>query len=66
MPDLGKEYDWHCPDRGVIRVTVVGHSPRYTDRAKAVAIAGLCRVRFENRTAWVPISELCEISNLAS
>jgi hypothetical protein len=58
MPELGREYDWHSPEVGVIHVTVLGHSPHPTSPGNAAAITGLCRVRFENRTAWVAISEL--------
>ena len=61
MPQIGKEYDWHCPDVGILRVTVVGLAPHPSDPEHSPESADLCRVRYERGTAWAAIADLHEI-----
>ena len=63
-PELGTEYDWHCPGAGLIRVKVVWHA-LWQNPHNASFLSGLCRVLIDDQLAWAPISELHEVESLS-
>jgi len=63
LPEIGKDYDWDCPDVGMLRVTVLGYAPQTSDRLYAQSLAHICRVKLERGQAWVSICDLREIDS---